>query len=134
MKLLIDTHIFLWMLASDPRISKTARAFLEDNRAYSIFLSDVSVWEVSIKYGRGKLRLPEVPEVFFPDRVRRTGYHHLPIDIRHVTKVHSLPNIHGDPFDRLLITQANLEGMTIISNDRIFSEYDVKSLTINDIS
>lgn len=134
MKLLIDTHIFLWMLASDPRISKAARAFLEDNRTYSIFLSDVSVWEVSIKYGRGRLLLPDIPEVFFPDRVRRTGYHHLPIDIRHVAKVHSLPNIHGDPFDRLLITQAKVEDMTIVSDDRIFSEYDVKSLTIKDIS
>ncbi len=68
------------------------------------------------------------------DRVRLAGYKHLRIALRHVTRVHSLPQFHRDPFDRLLITQSILEGMTIISDDRIFKSYEVDSLTLKDIS
>jgi len=75
-----------------------------------------------------------MPELFFMDRIRQAGYRHLPIDLRHVTRVHSLPQLHRDPFDRLLITQAILEDMTIISADRIFKLYEVDSVTLKDIS
>ena len=134
MNLLIDTHTFVWIFIEPHRFSAKARSFLEDVETNQFYLSDVSAWEASIKYGLGKLKIPEPPEVFFPDRVRRAEYHHLRIDLRHVTKVHSLPKIHGDPFDRLLISQAQIEDMTIISNDRFFKSYQVKTLTISDIS
>jgi len=134
MRYLIDTQIFLWYLSGSPDFSPNARAFLEDSDSKHLYLSDVSAWEVAIKYGLGKLKLPEKPEIFFGDRVRQAGYKHLRIDLRHVTRVHSLPPNHRDPFDRLLITQAMLEDMTIISEDRIFSKYDVGILTIKDIS
>ncbi len=134
MRFLVDTHIFLWMFADRPDFTRNSRAFLEDVESNQFYLSDASTWEASIKYGSGKLRLPEIPDVFFPDRVRLAEYHHLPIDLRHVTRVHSLPRIHGDPFDRLLISQANVESMTIISNDPVFKRYAIKTLTLSDIS
>lgn len=134
MKFLLDTQVFLWFLSDRRRFSAEARAFLEDTGSKQFFLSDVSIWEGSIKYGLGKLELPEAPELFFPDRVRRAGYKHLAIDLRHVARVHMVAQLHRDPFDRLLITQALLEDMTIISDDRIFREYDVDLLSIRDIS
>lgn len=134
MKLLLDTHVFLWIFSADKSLSKKARSFLEDIETNEFFLSDVSVWEASIKYGLGKLKLPEKPEIFFPDRVRLAEYRHLRIDLNHVARVHSLHNIHGDPFDRLLISQAMAEDMTIITNDPIIKRYKVKTLTTRDIS
>lgn len=134
MKFLIDTHIFVWIFLEPERFSKKARQFLEDTDSNQLFVSDASAWEASIKFGLGKIRLPERPEVFFADRVRQAEYKHLRIDLRHVTRVHFLPNIHRDPFDRLLISQANAEDMTIISNDRVFSKYEVEKLTLRDIS
>lgn len=134
MRLLIDTHVFLWMFADSPVLTARARAFLENVESNEFFLSDASVWEVSIKYGLGKMRLPERPEVFFPDRVRRAGYRHLSIDLRHVTRVHSLPQIHGDPFDRLLVSQAIIEEMSIVTNDPLIKRYKEDTLTIREIS
>lgn len=134
MKYLLDTQIFLWFLSERNRFSAGARQFLEDVGSNQFFLSDASAWEVGIKYGLGKLKLPESPEIFFADRVRQADYRHLRIDLRHVTRVHSLPPVHRDPFDRLLITQALVEGMTIISDDRIFKSYEVDLLTIKHIS
>lgn len=134
MRYLVDTHIFLWMFADRPAFTRKSRLFLEDVESNQFYLSDASAWEASIKYGSGKLRLPETPEVFFADRVRRAEYRHLPIDLRHVTGVHSLPRIHGDPFDRLLVSQAQVEDMTIISNDPVFERYTVDLLTLRDIS
>ena len=134
MNLLIDTHIFVWIFIEPRRFSKKARSFLEDVKANRFFVSDVCAWEASIKYGLGKLKLPEKPEVFFPDRVRQAEYRHLRIDLNHVTKVHSLAKIHGDPFDRLLISQSNIEDMTIITDDPVFKLYEVNTLTLRDIS
>lgn len=134
MRFLIDTHVFLWMFSDHPGFSKKARLFLEDVESNEFFLSDVSAWEASIKYGLGKLKLPEIPEVFFADRVRQAEYRHLRIDLRHVTGVHSLAHIHGDPFDRLLVSQSKVEEMTIISDDPVFKRYPVDTLTVRDIS
>lgn len=134
MNFLVDTHIFVWMFIEPERFAVKARSFLEDVESNKFFLSDVSVWEASIKYGSGKLKLPDDLESFFADRVRRAGYRHLPIDLSHVTRVHSLPPIHGDPFDRLLVSQAKVEVMTIISEDPVFKRYGVDNLTLRDIS
>ena len=134
MNLLVDTHIFVWIFIEPSRFSKKARSFLEDVTANQFFLSDVSAWEASIKYGLGKLILPEKPEIFFPDRVRQAEYSHLRIDLNHVTRVHSFPKIHGDPFDRLLISQSIVGDMTIITDDPVFKLYEVKTLTLRDIS
>ena len=134
MKILLDTHIFLWIFSEPERFSKDARSFVEDVTGNKFYLSDVSAWEASIKYGLGKLGLPESPESFFSSRVRRADYRRLRIDLDHVTKIHSLPQIHRDPFDRLLISQAAIEDMTILSEDPVFAEYDVRSIKLRDIS
>lgn len=134
MNILIDTHVFVWIFIEPHRFSPGARAFLEEIDSNRFFFSDASAWEASIKFGLGKLKLPEMPERFFPDRVRRAGYRHLPIDLSHATRVHSLPRIHGDPFDRLLASQAKIEDMTIISEDPVFKRYGVNTLTLRDIS
>jgi PIN domain nuclease of toxin-antitoxin system len=134
MNLLVDTHIFVWSFIEPRRFSSNARRFLEDIVSNQFYVSDASAWEASIKFGLGKLKLPERPEMFFPDRVRRAEYRHLPIDLSHVTRVHSLPRIHGDPFDRLLVSQAKIEGLTIISEDSVFKQYGVNTLTLRDIS
>ncbi len=134
MKVLLDTHIFLWIFTEPERFSKKARLFVQNIEENDFFLSDVSAWEASIKYGLGKLRLPEPPEAFFANRVRRADYRGLRIDLDHVTKVHKLPRIHRDPFDRLLISQATIEGMTVLSNDPILQKYEVETLRLSDIS
>ena len=134
MKWLLDTHVFIWIFIEPHHFSEKARSFLEDTNPNQFFLSDASAWEASIKYGLGKLKLPEKPELFFADRVRKAGYRHLRIDLNHVTIVHSLAKIHGDPFDRLLISQAIAEKMTIISDDPVFKLYEVNTLSLRDIS
>ncbi len=133
MKILVDTHVFIWMFIEPRRFSAKARSFLEDVESNRFFFSDVSAWEASIKYGLGKMHLPEEPEIFFPDRVRQAEYRHLRIDLRHVTRVHYLPQIHGDPFDRLLISQAIIEDMLILTNDAVIKRYKADTLMLNDI-
>src|SRR4051812_28440804 len=96
------------MFGDPSRFSVHARHFLEDP-VNEVFTSDVTAWEASIKYGLGKLKLPEPPETFFASRTRRADHRRLRIDLDHVTYVHRLPHIHRDPFDRLLISQAVVE-------------------------
>jgi len=134
MNFLVDTHIFIWMFGDTVRFPGKVREFLEDVESNQLYFSDASAWEASIKYGVGKLHLPETPEMFFPDRVRLAGYRHLQIDLRHVTRVYSLPKIHGDPFDRLLVAQALIEDMTIVTNDPVIKSYKSDTLLIGDIS
>jgi PIN domain nuclease of toxin-antitoxin system len=124
----------VWIFIEPNRFTEKARIFLQDTETHNFFLSDASVWEASIKFGLGKLKLPEGPETFFPDRVRRAEYDHLRIDLSHAASVHSLPLIHRDPFDRLLITQSKIENMTLITADEVFMQYDTNILTLPEIS
>lgn len=127
MRILIDTHIFLWYFDA-VKLSQEKREFLEDTFSHEIYVSHVVGWEIAIKYGIGKLKLPEIPELFVPDRIRRAGFLPLPIEFQHVLRVHNLPTIHGDPFDRLLISQAQCENLTIFTADRNIPKYDAKVL------
>jgi PIN domain nuclease of toxin-antitoxin system len=133
MKILIDTHVFLWFYPEPQRISHKAKLFLEDTLKNDIFVSPITAWEISIKYGIAKLSIPDVPEVWFPDRVRRAGFLYLPLDLRHMLRVHNLPPHHKDPFDRLLISQADYENLPILTEDPRFSFYNVKTLKLNDL-
>lgn len=103
---------------------------MQDTFNNEIFVSHVTAWEISIKYGIGKLKIPDVPEIWFPDRLRRAGFLHLPIEIQHTLRVHNLPPHHKDPFDRLLISQANVENLPIVTNDPNFSKYQIKVLNL----
>ncbi len=133
MRVLIDTHVFLWLFA-DIKISQKIKDFLLDTKSNEIYISHVTAWEISIKYGVGKLKLPEVPELFVPDRIRRAGFLQLPIKMAHVLSVHGLPPIHKDPFDRLLVSQAKAENLTILTADPNFPRYKIKTLDVINFS
>lgn len=90
-----------------------------------LLLSAASSWEIAIKSALGKLNLPEPPEVYVPSRMKRSGVDALPIQHSHALRVASLPAHHRDPFDRLLVAQAALEGLSLVSADPVFDLYDV---------
>ncbi len=120
MKLLPDTHAVLWWLAGDPRFGARAAHELVSGRN-QVLLSAVVIWEVAIKRGLGKLDAPEN----LVDTLVQAGARPLSISLEHAAAVETLPLRHRDPFDRLLIAQAQIEQATLVSRDPYFPEYDV---------
>jgi PIN domain nuclease of toxin-antitoxin system len=121
--LIVDTHAALWFLEGDPRLSVAARALIEDHTTERR-LSAVSVWEVAVKHGLGKLDMsPDFYELLY-----RQGLRGLPVTDRHARRLADLPLHHRDPFDRLLVAQAQAEGMAILSIDERLRAYDVPVL------
>ena len=118
--LIVDTHAALWFLKGDRRLSSAARALIEDDDVERR-LSAVSVWEVAVKRGLGKLAAPGD----FHEQMYRQGLRGLPIADVHAARVADLPPHHRDPFDRLLVAQALVEGMSIVSIDPRLRAYDV---------
>ena len=125
MRLLLDTSTFLWIVLNAPELSERARQlFAEpDNEVY---LSSVSAWEIAIKHALGRLPLPEPPERFLPAQRRAHGIEPLPLDEQSTFQLSRLPALHNDPFDRMLICQAIVAGMTILSSDELVSQYPVR--------
>jgi len=109
----------------DPRLPKSIQELIASPQNV-VYVSLVSAWEISIKYGLGKLHLPDPPEVFFGRAVELARLEVLPIGLNHVLAVHELPAHHRDPFDRLLIAQCQAEDLAIISFDAAFASYDLK--------
>lgn len=123
MDLLLDTHAFIWWAARDARLAERARVAIADadNR---VVVSAVSVWEISIKRASGKLAFRhDILEV-----LARTGFDALDITPRHADRAGSLPQHHADPFDRLLVAQAQIEGLVLVTQDRQLSPYGVPML------
>lgn len=133
LRVLVDTNVFLWSLGR-LRTSSKLKEFFEHRERREFFVSHVTGWEIAIKYGIGKLTLPEIPEIFFPDRLRHSEFFGLPIDLDHVLRVHRLPLIHRDPFDRLLVAQAIKENLTILTSDTEIPKYDVKTIPLRDLA
>jgi PIN domain nuclease of toxin-antitoxin system len=127
-KVLIDTHVFLWANAEPERLGGR-RELVADDRT-ELLWSAASTWEIAIKAGIGRLRLPEPVERYVPDRMRRLGVTPVPIDHRHAAAVAELPRIHGDPFDRMLVAQAQALGVPILTADEAIARYDVEVLSI----
>lgn len=127
MRYLLDTHIALWWGEGNSRLSSGVRSLIEDG-ANEILLSVVSAWEASVKTALGKLRLASEPRSFFQALVDRSHFTVLPVHLSHATAVYSLPPVHNDPFDRLLICQARSEGLILISDDAVFKKYDLPGL------
>lgn len=125
MKLLLDTHAFLWWIADDPRLPATAREVIADP-AHELFLSAASGWEISIKCRLGKLSLAEPPEVFVPKHLGANAVQALPVEMAHALRVFALPPLHRDPFDRLLVAQSQVEGMPLVTADPLVSQYPVE--------
>ena len=121
MKLLLDTHAFLWFVTGDPRLSRAARAALEAEAA-ELHLSTASVWEMAIKSSLGRLSLPGPLQDYLADKGAE-GFDLLPVDWLHAAAVERLPFHHRDPFDRLLVAQALVEGLPIVTRDRVFRKY-----------
>jgi PIN domain nuclease of toxin-antitoxin system len=126
-RVLLDTQVWLWMLAAPERLSKRTRALVVSVEN-ELVLSAASAWEIAIKHGLGKLQLPEPPGTYIPRLMARTGVTPLPIHHRHALHVASLPLHHRDLFDRLLVAQAQLEELPILTADPSFRLYDVRAL------
>ncbi|MBF0310941.1 MAG: type II toxin-antitoxin system VapC family toxin [Magnetococcales bacterium] len=124
MRILLDTHTFLWWIEASDRLSSKAMEVISD-RHNTCYLSLVSVWEVAIKIGLGKLSLSEPLEYFIGQELKKNKFRQLGIRLWHVSGVSTLPLHHRDPFDRLLISQALMEGMPILSADEVIDAYGV---------
>jgi PIN domain nuclease of toxin-antitoxin system len=127
MKILLDTHCWLWWITTPEKLGPESQQLIMDGRN-EIFLSAASSWEIAIKYALAKLPLPEAPEKFIPPRLVRDAIRPLPINHTHALHVASLPLHHRDPFDRLLISQAQMEGLPIMTVDKQFKDYDVECI------
>lgn len=125
MSYLLDTHVWLWMLAEPSRLSTTARRLIADT-SVTLLLSAASSWEIAIKWQLGRLPLPQPPAEFVPDRIERSGVTPIPIEHDHVLRVSMLPPHHRDPFDRLLVAQAQALRVPILTADPKLSGYDVR--------
>jgi PIN domain nuclease of toxin-antitoxin system len=128
MRVLLDTHTFLWATAEPERLG-SQRAIIEDPSVDRV-VSVASAWELAIKFGLGRLELPEPPASWFPSRVQQLVASVVAIDAEHALAVADLPRHHGDPFDRLLIAQARAMRVPIVTIDRAFVDYDVELLLI----
>ncbi|GBF78769.1 type II toxin-antitoxin system VapC family toxin [Aphanothece sacrum] len=127
MKLLLDTHAFLWWVSDDPKLSLTAREMITDSDN-TVYLSVVSAWEIIIKVGTSKLSLPENPEIYIPSRLISNQFESLSVLMSHVLRINSLAHFHKDPFDRLLIAQSLVEDIPIITVDSLIVQYPVKTI------
>jgi PIN domain nuclease of toxin-antitoxin system len=118
LRLLLDTHVFLWWCADDRRLGEAEREVIRDG-ANDVLVSTASVWEMAIKQSLGRLKVPEPPS----SAVARLGIGRLSISFEHAEATVQLPPIHRDPFDRLLVAQAKLEGLTLVTTDPLVRSY-----------
>jgi len=124
-QLLLDTHVLLWSLAGDERLGERAVDLIEDGRNV-VYVSAASIWEISIKRSLGKLRVPGdvLAEVDAASFIR------LPISFEHADAVAALPDLHADPFDRMLIAQARTDRLTLMTHDVVMRRYDVQLIAV----
>jgi PIN domain nuclease of toxin-antitoxin system len=127
MRYLLDTHVWLLLQADPDRLAAAVRAQLAEPSA-RLLLSAASSWEIAIKFALGKLPLPEPPESYVPSRMRHDGVDALPVSHVHALHVATLPHHHGDPFDRILVAQAQLEDLPLVTRDPLVEQYDVATI------
>lgn len=127
MKLLLDTHIFLWFISGDKRLSEGIRDNIRDP-GNEVYLSVVSLWEAIVKYHLGKLPLPQPPNIYLPIQRQKHQIVSLSLDEASVSQLANLAKIHSDPFDRMLICQAMEHGLTIVTVDDAICAYPVSVL------
>ncbi len=127
MRLLLDTHAFLWWLTDDTRLPQPARRAIEAE-ANDKLISAASAWEIAIKHNLGKL--PDADAIAFdiPGNIADQGFQELPITVEDAARAGSLPDLHRDPFDRMLIAQALMHNLVFISNESLFDRYGVRRL------
>jgi len=118
-RLLLDTHILIWWLSDDRKLARAAREIIA-NPDNDVLVSAASVWEVAIKAALGRI---DVELDDFEDEIVKSGFRPLPIGLRHAVTVGRLPAVHRDPFDRMLVAQASVEELRVVSHDRVFERY-----------
>ena len=126
-RVLLDTHVFLWAISDDVRLSDAHRRIYLDGSS-ELWLSIASIWEILIKTGLGKLSLPRPTTAYLLKQMERNRVSLLPIRASHLAGLETLPPVHRDPFDRMLVAQANAEGLAILSGDAIVRKYGVTVL------
>ena len=127
MSYLLDTHVFLWAQTDDPQLGPLTREVVEDG-AIDVWLSVASAWEIAIKASRGRLEIPDD----LVGAVHEADFPLLPVGLAHAAEVVDLPHHHRDPFDRMLVAQARVEGLTLITADEALAAYDVELLDARD--
>lgn len=128
MSLLLDSHVLLWILiAAEDRVPPRVRELVEDPRE-RVVVSVASQWELMLKSAIGQLRLPEPPEQLLFDVVDDAGFRVLDVQPRHTRALAELPQIHADPFDRMLVAQALVEDMDLVTGDEILHRYPVRTI------
>jgi PIN domain nuclease of toxin-antitoxin system len=124
---LLDSHTFIWWVLDMPNLSDHCRGILEDG-ANEIFLSVASAYEIGYQAVQGRLTLPDEPAEYVSSRISANGFTPLPIELHHALRAAILPRIHGDPIDRILVAQAQVEGIPIITADPAIGRYDVETI------
>jgi PIN domain nuclease of toxin-antitoxin system len=127
LRLLLDTHSFIWEIEGDEKLPVPVREVVEDRRNV-VYLSVVSVWEMALKERAGRLRLSRPADTLIPDALEAFGFPVVPIELRHAFRAVSLPPLHADPFDRMLVAQAIEERLTLVTGDQALHGYPVQHL------
>ena len=127
MRVLLDTHTFLWWIADDPQLSTTARQVME-NADNTLYLSAASGWEMVIKACLGKLKLPDDVQGYVAEQIALNAIQVLPIEMSHALHVYTLPDHHRDPFDRMLVAQSQVEQLPILTIDPLIAKYAVATI------
>ena len=127
MRALLDTHAFPWWVTDDARLSDTAREVIADGRN-EIHFSAASGWEIAIKARLGRLAAPDDLTRFMTDQIEQNGFRILAVELGHALRVHSLEDLHRDPFDRMLVAQSMVENLPIIGRDAQITAYGVESI------
>jgi PIN domain nuclease of toxin-antitoxin system len=122
---LLDTHAFLWWCEDSPELSQKARKVMTEE---DCFVSYASFWEIAIKVNLGKLRLPGIPDRYLATQMSLNGFEQMEISFRQIMRCASLARHHGDPFDRLLVAQAQEEELSVVSRDAVFDVYGIKRI------
>lgn len=127
MRLLLDTHAFLWWIMDDSRLSSVARQHIEDGRN-EVLISAATAWEIAIKCQLDKLTLPAKPEQFVVEHIASNSFSALPITLSHALHVYELPLLHRDPFDRMLVSQCQLEKLPMLTTDDLVIQYGIETI------
>jgi PIN domain nuclease of toxin-antitoxin system len=122
MKILIDSHLLVWLSAATAKLPLDARKLIED-KEHRLFFSSASIWELTVKHSLGKNDIPVHPRVLHAALIEN-GFEELPVTSAHALSVGALPPVHKDPFDRILVAQSIAEGMLLLTSDEILAQYD----------
>lgn len=123
-RILLDTHVWLWWFAGDRKLGRETIALIKS--APEVKFSAASAWEISIKRALGKLVIRD--ELDIPQELERDGFSELPISVAHAAALHELPALHRDPFDRMLVAQAQVEGLTVVTADDAIAKYGIPTI------